>query len=194
MRSGGCPIGVKIAAGHVEQDLAFALQAEPDFITLDGRAGATGAAPRVVKDATSVPTVHAVCRARRFLDEQVGRDVTLIVTGGMRVAADFAKALALGADAVAIATAALIASGCQQYRICHTGRCPVGITTQDPQLRERLDVELSSQRLANFLRVSTDELKMFARLTGHGDVHDLSLDDVCTTNTEVSSATRIAHV
>lgn len=192
-RSGGRPIGIKIAAGSLEDDLAFALHAEPDFVTVDGRAGATGAAPKMVKDAASIPTIFALHRARRFLDEQEAKHVSLIITGGLRISADFAKALALGADAVAIATAALIAAGCQQYRICNTGRCPVGVTSQDPQLRARLQIDKSARRLENFLRVSTEELAAFARLTGNDDVHQLSLADLCTTNSEISRHTAIAH-
>lgn len=191
--SGGKPIGVKIAAGHIEADLAFILKAKPDFITIDGRPGATGASPKYVKAATSVPTIFALHRARRFLDSAGANDVSLIITGGLRVSSDFAKALALGADAVAIATAALMACGCQQYRVCHTGRCPVGIATQDPELRKRLDIERSATRLANFLRVCTSELKDFARLTGNDNVHSLSVGDLCTTNSEISGHTAIEH-
>jgi len=193
-RTGGKPIGIKLAAGHVEADMEIALHAGPDFITLDGRAGATGAALKVVKAATSMPTLFALWHARRTLDEHGAQDVTLIITGGLRISSDFAKALALGADVVALATSALMAIGCQQYRICNTGNCPVGITTQDPELRARLDVDQSTERLANFLRVSTDELKAFARLTGHADVHGLHVLDLCTTNTEISEHTPIEHV
>jgi glutamate synthase domain-containing protein 2/rubredoxin len=191
--SGGRPIGVKIAAGHIEADLEYALAAGPDFITLDGRTGATGAAAKLVKDATSVPTIYALDRARRYLAGHGFGDVTLIAAGGLRVSSDFAKALALGADAVAIATAALMAIGCQQYRVCHTGRCPVGIATQDPALRARLDVDEAARGLANFLRVSTEELQDFARLTGHASVHGLSVHDLVTTNSEVSAHTSIRH-
>ncbi len=189
----GRPIGIKLAAGHLEPDLDAALSAEPDFITIDGRPGATGAAPKVVKDATSIPTIFALYRARRFLDSRGAEGVSLVITGGLRLASDFAKAIALGADAVAIATAALVACGCQQYRICHTGRCPVGITTQDPELRARLDIELSAKRLENFLRVSTRELEGFARLAGRADVHGLRIDDLCTTSSEIANHTEIQH-
>ena len=192
-RSGGKPIGVKVAAGNVEADLEFALSAGPDFITVDGRAGATGAAPKVVKDATSIPTIFALYRARKFLNERKADNVSLMITGGLRISSDFAKAIALGADAVAIGTAALIACGCQQYRICNTGRCPVGITSQDPQLRARLQIDESARRLENFLRVCTEELKTFARLTGNDDVHGLSINDVFTTNSEISNHTDIEH-
>jgi glutamate synthase domain-containing protein 2/rubredoxin len=191
--SKGRPIGVKFAAGDVEADLEFALAAGPDFITIDGRAGATGAAVKLIKDATSIPTIYALDRARRYLDGHGIKDVTLIVTGGLRVSSDFAKALALGADAVAIGTAALMAIGCQQYRICDSGRCPVGIATQDPGLRARLDVDESARWLANFLRVSTEELRDFARLTGHDSVHKLSVADLVTTNSELSAHTSVPH-
>jgi glutamate synthase domain-containing protein 2/rubredoxin len=191
--SEGRPVGIKFAAGDVEADLEFAMAAGPDFITLDGRGGSTGAAVKAIKDATSMPTIYALDRARRWLDARGVRGVTLIATGGLRLSPDFAKALALGADAVAIGTAALMAVGCQQYRVCDSGRCPVGIATQDPGLRARLDVDEAARGLANFLRVSTEELMDFARLTGHASVHELSVRDLMTTNSEISAHTRIPH-
>ena len=192
-RSQGRPVGIKIAAGRIEADLEVALFAEPDFVTVDGRPGGTGSSPKFVKAATSVPTVFALRRARRFLDARGARDVSLVITGGLRVSADFAKALALGADAVAIGTAAMMACGCQQYRQCNTGACPVGIATQDGELRRRFDIAASATRLANFLRVSTEELREFARLTGRRSVHDLDVDDLCTVSTEISAHTDIVH-
>ncbi len=190
--SGGKPIGIKISAGHIEGDLGVAVYAEPDFITVDGRAGATGSAPKFVKASASMPTVFALHRARKFLGKD--RSISLVITGGLRVSSDFAKALAMGADAVAISTAALIAIGCQQYRICNTGKCPVGIATQDPSLRARLTVAAAAKRLENFLRVTTHELQDFARLTGNSDVHRLSTYDLCTANSEISRYTNIEHV
>jgi glutamate synthase domain-containing protein 2/rubredoxin len=192
--SGGKPIGVKIAAGHIEEDLAVVLEAGPDFVTIDGRAGATGAAPKFVKGAASVPTVFALCRARTFLDAQGATGVSLVITGGLRISSDFAKALAMGADAIALGTAAMMAIGCQQYRICGTGKCPVGITSQDPELRARLDVDISARRVANYLRVCGKELEEFARLTGNDDVHGLGLSDICTVSSEISNNTAIQHV
>jgi len=192
--SQGKPIGIKFAAGNIEADLEVALSAEPDFITIDGRPGSTGASPKFVKAAASVPTLFAVGRARKYLKEKDAAHVSLVITGGLRISADFAKALAMGADAVAIGTAALIACGCQQYRVCDTGKCPMGITTQDPELRARLNIDASAKKLENFLRVSTEELKDFARLTGHDDVHGLSVHDLCTTNSEISNHTAIEHV
>jgi glutamate synthase domain-containing protein 2 len=193
-KSDGKPIGIKIAAGNIEEDLEIAIFAKPDFITIDGRYGATAAAPKYVKIATSIPTVFALYRARKFLNEKSIKDISLIITGGLRVSSDFAKALALGADAIAIGTAALIACGCQQYRMCNTGKCPVGITTQDPKLRALIDINKSAKGVEKFLRVSTEELKDFARLTGNRDIHKLSISDLCTTNSEISNHTKIKHV
>ena len=192
--SGGKPIGIKLAAGNIEADLEFVVYAGPDFITIDGRAGATGSAPKFVKASTSIPTPFAIYRTRKYLDENSEKKISLTITGGLRISSDFAKALALGADAVAISTSALIAIGCQQYRVCNTGKCPVGIATQDPALRRRLDINQAAEQLENFLQVSTEELKDFARLTGNDDVHKMSIDDLCTTNSEISNHTEIEHV
>lgn len=192
--SGGRPVGVKIAAGDIEADLAAVVYAEPDFITIDGRPGATGAALKFIKDSTSIPTIFALYRARKFLDLNNCRDISLVITGGLRISSDFAKALCLGANAIAIGTAALMACACQQYRICNTGHCPVGVTTQLPGLRERLTPELSAKRLEHFLKLSTEELRDFARLTGNRDVHALSISNICTTNSEISNHTGIPHV
>lgn len=192
-RSDGRPIGIKIAAGRIERDLEYCVYAEPDFITIDGRGGATGSSPLLLRESASVPTVYALYRARKYLDA-VHSDISLVITGGLRVSSDFAKALAMGADAVAVASAGLIAAACQQYRICGTGNCPVGIATQDRNLRERLKIETSARRVANFLKVSKEELKTFARVTGHSSVHDLSVEDLATACREISEYTNIAHV
>lgn len=191
-RSDGRPIGIKIAAGRIERDLEYCVYAEPDFITIDGRGGATGSSPLLLREATTVPTIYALHRARKYLDS-IHSGISLVITGGLRVSADAAKALAMGADAVAVASAALIAAACQQYRICGSGNCPVGIATQDPALRERLKVEQSAQRVANYLNVTLEELKTFARITGHSDVHDLTVDDLVTINREISEFTNIRH-
>ena len=193
-KTAGKPIGIKLAAGNIEQDMEVAVFAGPDFITIDGRAGATASAMKYVKAAASVPTIFALYRARKFLDERAADNISLLVTGGLRISPDFAKALALGADAVAIGTAAMMSLGCQQYRICNTGKCPIGIATQDPELRSRLDIDASAKRLENYLNVCTDELKAFARLTGSSDLHGLSIADICTTNSEISNHTSIEHV
>ena len=191
-RSDGRPIGIKIAAGNIEADLAQCVYAEPDFITIDGRGGATGSSPLMLREATSVPTIYALSRARKYLDS-VGADVDLVITGGLRVSGDFAKAIAMGADAVAVASAALIAAACQQYRICGSGNCPVGIATQDETLRARLHVEQSAQRVANYLNVSRKELETFARISGVEDIHDLGLKNLITLDEEISKYTGIVH-
>lgn len=191
-RSCGRPIGIKIAAGRIEKDLEYCVFAEPDFITIDGRGGATGSSPLLLRESTSVPTIFALHRARKYLDS-VHSDIALVITGGLRVSSDFAKALAMGADAVAIASAALIAAACQQYRICGSGNCPVGIATQKKELRERLKTDAAAQRVANFLNVSLTELKTFARITGHASVHDLNKDDLITLNREIAEYTDIPH-
>lgn len=192
-RSCGRPIGLKFAAGRIEDDLKYVLYAEPDFITIDGRGGSTGASPKLVRDSTSVPTVYALARARKFLDSHESY-IDLTITGGLRVSSDFAKALAMGANAVAIGTGAMIAAACQQYKICDTGDCPVGVATQDDGLRMRLKIETAAKRVENYLKVSTEELKTFARITGHDDVHHLNVNDLCTVNSEISDYTTIRHV
>ena len=191
-RSGGLPIGVKIAAGHIEEDLEFISHSGCDFITIDGRGGATGSSPKFLRDASSVPTVYALSRARRYMDEH-GMDQELVITGGFRTSGDCIKALAMGADAVAIASAALMALGCQRYRICNTGMCPMGIATQDPELERRLDQEAGARRVGNYLNALNGELRTFLRVSGHTDLSQLSLDDLCTTSSEISDHTGIRH-
>ncbi len=191
-RSEGRPIGIKLAAGNIEKDIAYAVFAAPDFITIDGRGGATGSSPLFLREATSVPTIYALSRARKYLDS-IQSDIALVITGGLRVSADFAKALAMGADAIAVATAPLIAAACQQYRICGSGYCPVGIATQNPMLRERLKIEEAAQRIANYLILSNEELKTFARISGLDDVHKLSLENLITLDEQIAKYTGIVH-
>ena len=191
--SDGRPIGIKIAAGRIERDLEYCVYAEPDFITIDGRGGGTGSSPFLLREATSVPTIYALARARKYLDSVGAKDIALIITGGLRVSSDFAKAIAMGADAIAVGTAALMAAACQQYRICGSGKCPMGIATQDPELRARLHIDAAAQRVANYLKVSLAELKSYARITGHKNLHDLNLSDLCTINREIREFTDIPH-
>ena len=191
-RSGGLPIGVKIAAGLIEDDLEFISHSGCDFITIDGRGGATGSSPKFLKDASSVPTVYALSRARRYMDEH-GMEQDLVITGGFRTSGDCVKALAMGADAVAISSAALMALGCQRYRICNTGMCPMGIATQDPELESRLDVDAGSKRVGNYLNALANEIRSFLRVTGHRGLEELSLDDLCTVSDEIAGHTGIRH-
>lgn len=191
--SKGRPIGIKISAGNIERDLEYCVFARPDFITIDGRGGATASSPYFLREATTVPTIYALARARKYLDS-VGSDISLVITGGLRVSADFAKALAMGADAVAVASAGLIAAACQQYRICGSGNCPAGVATQDPELRRRMNVSASAQRVANFLNVSRRELETFARITGNHSVHDLARANLVTVDESIAKYTGIRHI
>ena len=192
MSSDGRPIGIKIAAGKLEQDLEYCVFAEPDFITIDGRGGATGASPKIIRDATSVPTIFALHRAKKYLDS-VGADIDLVITGGFRVSADVAKAIAMGATAVALASASMVAAGCQQFRDCGSGMCPAGIATQDPELRKRFNMEAGARRVGNYYNACFAELRTFARITGHDDIHDLSVKDLVTLSREISENTDIPH-
>ena len=178
--SGGIPIGFKMSAQHIEDDIDFALEVGVDYIILDGRGGATGAAPEIFKNNISVPTIPALARARRHLDLRGREDVTLIVTGGLRTEADFVKALALGADGIAIANSAIQAIGCLGMRACHTNNCPVGIATQKPGLRARLVIEQSASLLQNYLEATVDLMKILARACGHDHLGKFTPDDLTT--------------
>ncbi len=148
--TGGIPVGFKIAASHVEADIDFALEAGADYIILDGRGGGTGAAPTILRDNINVPTIPALARARKHFDRQGAKNVSLIITGGLRIAEDFAKALMLGADAVAVSNSALQAIGCLGMRACHTNSCPVGVATQKENLRQRIVIESSANNFTTF--------------------------------------------
>ena len=190
--AGGIPIGFKLSAQHIEADLDFALEASADYIILDGRGGGTGAAPEVFKGNISVPTLPALARARRHLNRRAP-DVTLIVTGGLRHEGDFVKALALGADGVAVSNAALQAIGCLGMRACHTNNCPVGIATQKPELRARLDVDTSAQRLANFFGATVGLMQVLARAAGHDHLRGFHPGDLTTWKREVADLTGVAY-
>lgn len=191
--TGGIPIGYKLSAQHVEKDLDAALEVGVDYVILDGRGGGTGAAPVIFRDNISVPTIPALARARRHLDRRGRDDVTLIITGGLRKPADFVKALALGADAVALSNAALQAIGCLGMRACHTNNCPVGIATQKPHLVSRLVVEESARRLARFLEAATELMKVLARACGHRHLSGLCLDDLVTWKRDMADLSGVAY-
>ncbi len=179
--SGGIPVGFKLSANHIEKDIEFALQAGADYIILDGRGGGTGAAPEIFRDHISVPTIPALARARKYLDEMgVTGEVSLIITGGLRMPMDFVKALALGADAIAIANSAIQAIGCVAARMCNTNNCPSGVATQKPELRKRLNVDKSAHQLDNFLSASVELMQVMARACGHNDLHQFSHEDIAT--------------
>ncbi len=184
--TGGIPIGFKLSAQHIEDDLDAALRIGVDYVILDGRGGGTGAAPTIFRDNISVPTIPALARARRHLNRLGRRDVTLIITGGLRTPADFVKALALGADGVAVSNAALQAIGCLGMRACDTNNCPVGIATQRTDLRSRLIVEESAKRLDRFFRASVHLMSTLARACGHTHLQQFNLGDLTTWNRDMA--------
>lgn len=192
-KTGGIPIGFKIAASHIEADIDFALKVGVDYIILDGRGGGTGSAPTILRDNINVPTIPALARARKHLDKLGVNDVTLIITGGLRVPEDFAKALMLGADAVAVSNAALQAIGCLGMRACGTNFCPVGIATQKESLRSRLIIDSSAQQLTNFFNASRDLIKVIARACGHKSVRNFNFNDLSTVDYQIHQLTGINY-
>ena len=191
-KTGGIPVGFKLSAQHIEKDIDAALEIGVDYIILDGRGGGTGAAPLIFRDNISVPTIPALARARRHLDRSGADGVTLITTGGLRVPADFAKAMALGADGVAVSNSALQAIGCLGMRACHTNNCPVGIATQRQHLRDRLPVDIAAERLATFFSAAVELMTVMARATGHRHLSDFNIDDLTTFKKDMAQLTGVA--
>jgi glutamate synthase domain-containing protein 2 len=191
--TGGIPVGFKLSAQHVEDDIEAALEIGVDYIILDGRGGGTGSAPLIFRDNISVPTIPALARARRHLQTKGRDDVALIATGGIRTPADFAKAMALGADGVAIANSALQAIGCLGMRACNTNNCPVGIATQNESLRARLKIEESATRLKRFLGASVELMKVLARACGHRSLDELNISDLTTWKREVAHLSGVRY-
>ena len=191
--SGGIPVGFKMSAQHIEDDLDFALAAGADYVILDGRGGGTGAAPLLFRDHISVPTLAALARARRHLDRREAGDVSLVITGGLRTETDFVKALALGADAVALANSAMQAIGCLGMRACQTNNCPVGIATQQDHLRARFIVDASAQRLTNYLQASVALMQVLARACGHDSLAGFNPSDLTAWKPELARLTGIRY-
>jgi len=195
-RSGGIPIGFKLSANRIEDDIDFALEASADYIILDGRGGGTGAAPLLFRNNISVPTIPALARARKHIDAKTGGEVTLVITGGLRVAEDFVKAMALGADAIAVSNSAMQAVGCIAARMCNSNNCPAGVATQKPELRARLQVQSSAEKLARYFGASVELMQVLARACGHDDLSKLCIEDVTSWKREMAdlSGVRFAGV
>ena len=185
-RTGGIPIGYKLSAQHIEADIDAALAVGVDYIILDGRGGGTGAAPLIFRDNISVPTIPALARARRHLDKLGRGDISLVITGGLRKPADFIKAMALGADAIAVSNSAMQAIGCLAMRACHTNNCPVGIATQKPELVNRLIADNSAKQLANFFGASVELMQVMARACGHDHLSKFNHNDLTTWQREMA--------
>jgi glutamate synthase domain-containing protein 2 len=188
----GAPVGAKIGCGDVKADIKVLVDSNIDYIALDGFGGGTGATDLYVRDNVGIPIFAALPQAHKTLTELGVKDnISLIASGGLLRSADFAKCLALGADAVYIGTAALIAINCQQYRICYTGLCPTGVTTQNPQLMKQLNIKEGVNRLTNFIELSTEEIANLTRIVGKDDVHKLDKNDIISLNKDLSSICRI---
>ena len=202
------PIFVKLGASRVYDDVKLAAKAGADVVVVDGMEGGTGASPAILQEHTGVPTLAAVCEARAALEDMgLYGEVQLIIAGGIRDGVDAAKAMALGADAIYIGTAALIALNCNRplyvedyHKLgtephychhCHTGRCPVGVTTQDPELMKRLPIDEGAERITNLLRAMTLEIQMLARACGKSDVHHLEPEDMAALTPEASAICQV---
>jgi glutamate synthase domain-containing protein 2 len=183
----GVPIGAKIGCGDVKADVKVLVNSNVDYIALDGFGAGTGATDLYIRDNVGIPIFAALPQAYKTLTELGVKDkISLIASGGLLRSADFAKCLALGADAVYIGTAALIAINCQQYRICYTGLCPTGVTTQNPQLMKQLNINEGVKRLTNFIELSTEEISNLTRIVGKDDVNKLDKNDIISINKDLS--------
>ena len=191
----GVPIGAKIGCGNVEKDIESLAKSGVDFISLDGFGGGTGATESFVRENVGIPIVAALPRANRHLKKLGLRNkISLIAGGGLRTSADFVKCLALGADATYIGTSALIAINCQQYRICHTGHCPTGVTTNNPVLVKQLNVDEGVRRLTNFVNVSNLEVANLLRIIGKNDIKKIAVEDLVALGKELSEVTGVKWI
>jgi glutamate synthase domain-containing protein 2 len=189
------PIMVKLGPGNVYNDVKLVAEAEPDCISIDGMEGGTGASPEITTEHAGIPTLGCIVPAVKALKDSGKKDqIKLILLGGIRNGADVAKAIAFGFDAVGIASAAMVALGCRVCRQCNTGKCVYGIATQDDCLTERMGVDVGAERIANFLKATTDEAKILAMLSGHDDIHAMNTDDLRSVTREASYITGIRMI
>jgi glutamate synthase domain-containing protein 2 len=186
------PIFAKIAAARVREDVKIAVKAGFDGIILDGCTAGTGAAPVMAADHLGIPILPAAVQAVRTLEEIGVKDrVSLIVSGGIKDGADLAKALAIGADAVAVGTAAMVAMGCQVCMNCQAGHCAFGIGTQDPELVAKLDIDEAAQKVANYIKAMTEEAILLAKAAGKTKLQNLEREDLRSMTLESCAMTGI---
>lgn len=188
--TGGAPIIIKFAAGDIENDVKLAVKANPDIIAIDGMEGGTGAAPEAILNEVGIPTLAALVKARKTLDK-IGAKQELWIGGGLNTGGDFAKALSLGADAVFCATSLLLAMGCIYCKMCYLGKCPKGIATQALELRKKLNIEESAKKIANFIKNSTEEIKMIAGACGENNIHKLNKSHLRALSSETAKIARV---
>ena len=195
LTNGETPIFIKIAAARVQDDVKIAVKTGVDGIILDGMQGGTGAAPVMASENLGIPTMPALVQAVKTLEEMgMKNDVSLIVSGGIRDGADMAKALAIGADAVAIGTGAMVAMGCSVCLNCQAGRCAAGIGTQDPELRKNLDIDEAAERVANYIKGMTAEAMLLAKAAGKTKLKNLEREDLRSLTLESCAMTGIPLV
>jgi len=186
------PIFVKIAAGRVKEDVKIAAKTGADGIVIDGSEGGTGAAPVVASAHLGIPTLPALVQAVRALEEMgVKEEISLMVSGGIRDGSDVVKALAIGADAVAIGTGAMIAMGCVVCLRCHEGKCAFGIGTQDPERRKNLNIDDAAQRVANYIQGMTYEALIIAKAAGKTALANMEREDLRSMTLESCAMTGI---
>jgi glutamate synthase domain-containing protein 2 len=193
--TGGVPIGAKIGCGDVKNDVEILANSGVDFITLDGFGGGTGATDLYVRENVGIPLLAAIPLAHQKIKEMgLKEKISLIGSGGLRTSADMVKCLALGVDAVYIGTAALIAINCEQYRICDTGLCPTGVTTQNPQLVSQINVDEGIERLKNYIITSNKEIANLIRIVGKNDINEIDRIDLISINKDLSQISGIRWV
>ena len=192
-KSGNVPIIIKIGAGNIEKDIEFSVKASPDIIAVDGMEGGTGAAPEVMLNDVGVPTIPALIRARKKLDE-LNSDCELWIGGGFNKGSDIAKALAMGANGVFMAFPFLICMGCAYCQSCYLGKCPMGVATQDSELRKKFNMNDSVENIVKFIRNCTEEMRMITGAVGKSDIHDLGLEDLRALTSEMSEISKIKPV
>lgn len=189
------PIFAKIAAARVREDIKIAVKIGFDGIILDGCTAGTGAAPTMASDHLGIPAMPALVQAVKVMEEMGVKDeMSIIISGGVKDGADVAKALAIGADAVAIGTAAMVAMGCRVCMNCQSGRCAYGIGTQDPELRKNLDVDQAAEKVANYIKGMTAEAILLAKAAGKTALKNLEPEDLRACTLEAAAMTGIPLV